>query len=305
MRLLLAFTCAIVATAVSAREPPFRDGFDATFMASCEKAILERAVHDYAALAGMPVEKLPSGLRDKIRAIAQPVLASCSCLRDKTKTSFESESATEAEATIEIPLRSPECSPRTETSSSVNEKFQRLLQTTPALAESLRQSRSSFSINASAAGRLSLFASEQPPPQGFPRLVFLAPGTGSACPTRNLCVDKSPLESTSASQVLVQYAKVLGSAGTAALKSLMEKFGEDAKIITSGHNFTNFLPGQSSGQFSYPITQIDNQQIEQSRVKRLWLVIFNSPAPADSRSFEFIPALTTVVELEFSNGQQN
>ena len=305
MRLLVTFTFMLAVASAGAGEDAFRDRFDAAFMATCEKTVLERAARDFAGLAGMPVEKLASGVREKIHTIAKPLLATCSCARDKTRTSIDRQSQTEAEVTIEGLSRSPECMPGAETASSVTSQFHRLLLATPALAESLRQHRSAFSIDAAATGHPSLFASEHPPPRGLPRLVFLAPGTGSACPPRNICVDKLPLEVSTASELLTKNPKTLGKEGVASLKGLIERFGEEAKIITSGHNFTNFLPDKPSGRYSCPVAQIDNQPIDQSRIKRLWLIVFSSPTPADPRALEFLPALTTVVEVEFSSAKQN
>jgi hypothetical protein len=291
----------------SAQDQAFRDGFGASFVASCQKSMHERAVRDFAALAGVQPDKVGSETRTKIQSIAEPVFASCACIRDKVKTTAEGKSSTEIQVSIDMSalLQSPECKPSAEVSASIGQELQRLLQSAPPVSESLKSKRAAFTINASSIGRLSVFASYQPPPKTLPRLVFLAPGTGSACAARDLCIDKDALEMNNAAVVLSKYARVLGQGGSATLSRLIGQFGEDAKIITSSNNFTNFLPTQAAGQFSYAVASMDGQPVERTDAKRVWLVIFSSQIPTDPRALEFTPALTSVLEIVFVDGPQN
>ena len=308
LRLAIVIVACTLSPVGFAQDPAFRENFDRSFLASCEKSSEDRIARDYAALAGVPVGKLADNTRSRIHSIAAPVTAiSCLCLRDKVKTTFEDKSQTEAQVSVDMSAlsQSTECKPSAEATASVGQQLQRLLLSAPPVFESLKSKRSPFTVSGSTRGRLSVFASSQPPPANLPRLVFLAPGTGSACPPRDLCTEKDALEVNKAPIVLTKFARVLGQEGGAALKRVIGQFGEDAQIITSSHNFTNFQPSPTPGQFSYAIANIDGQPVERSKISRLWLVIFNSPSFANPRALEFTPAFTSVLEIELSDAGQN
>jgi hypothetical protein len=50
----------------------------------------------------------------------------------------------------------------------------------------------------------------------------------------------------------------------------------------------------------YPVAFIDGVPIEITKAKRIWLVIFHD-MEADPRGFDFVPAVTEVMEIEFED----
>jgi hypothetical protein len=164
----------------------------------------------------------------------------------------------------------------------------------------MKVKRAPFSIElSSVAGRPSVFADQMRAPAYLPRLVFLAPAPGSVCPPRSICIEQAPLKTMLAADVLISQGRSLSTAGAENLKKVIEKNGKDARVITSGLNFTNFEQSKTAGRYVYPITYIDGIPVEQFKGKYLRLVIFYSAAQANPQAIDFVPALVAVTEIEF------
>lgn len=193
-----------------------------------------------------------------------------------------------------------ECAAQPETLSAVQRNFIRLVEVSPPITSVFKTRRIPFFVDITLnKGRPSLFATYTQPPESLTKFVFLAPGTGSACAPQNLCVDKSPLEVKKANALLASHGNFLGKEGSQSLQNVIDQFGEDSRVITSGNNFTNFVSGSTNGGVSYPIQFIDGMPIEKTTEKKVWLIFFSSQVPADPRVTNFSPAVTSVVAVEF------
>lgn len=109
-------------------------------------------------------------------------------------------------------------------------------------------------------------------------MVLLAPGTGSACPPDYACIDDAPLTLTPAETLLREERRFLGEHGAQNLKQMMDTLGSDMPVVTSGRNYTNFVPSSSAGNtFVYRIRYLDGVPIEKTQIKQFWLPY--SPTP--------------------------
>ena len=187
-----------------------------------------------------------------------------------------------------------ECRPRAETALKVRLGLMGMLQTTPAPIVTMKTKRTTFFIDVAAQMRPSIYASLDRPPATLARLVFLVSGTGSACYSRAICLDKTSLEISRGSDFRVKHSWASQTLGP------VTQLGQDAQIITSPHNYTNFEPSQTAGQAVYPVAFIDGVPIEMTKAKRIWLVIFHD-MESDSREFDFMPAMASVIEVEFED----
>ena len=140
--------------------------------------------------------------------------------------------------------------------------------------------------------------------------MFLRPGTGNACYEREICVDPVSLKISNASDLLAARSGSLGEEARANLRRVIDQFGDRAQVVISGRNYANFVPSQTptvvplqaSNEFVYPVATIDRQPVEKTNVKRFWVVVFLS-LRAYSALNDFVPALTTVYELQFIDTQ--
>lgn len=298
-RLMLACLITGGCTSTTADNRAMQDAVDrlfpSSFEVSCRKAILEQAMRDYAGAAGVEVEPLPDAMQERIRTNAEPLFATCACMRGRFNPQVQHASNTETKVTLEV--WSPaleECRPSAETALKVRLGLMGMLQATPAPTTTMRTKRTPFSINVTAQMRPSLWGSYDRPPAGLARLVFLARGTGSACSSRMLCLDKASLEISKVSDFRAKHSWTSQSLGP------VTRLGQDAQIITSPHNYTNFESSQTAGQAAYPVAFIDRVPIEMTKAKRIWLVIFHD-MEADPKGIDFVPAVTEVMEIEFED----
>lgn len=277
-----------------------------SFISGCMKGFAGRAINDYGRMIGVTPDNISAEIKAKLAKSVEPLENSCACMARKISTKVESDTTTTAGRKIELKVdlsgfeNSADCAPDPATSATVQRNFIRLVEASPPATSLLKTKRSQFSVEVSmTTARPSLFAAYTSPPENLTRLVFLAPGTGSACATQNLCVEKSPLEITTASKLLISHGRVLGKEGAQILNKVIDEFGEDTRIITSSSNFANFVPAQQKGGLVYPVQFIDGVPVEKTIEKKVWLVLFASQIPAYPRAMNFSPAIASVLEVEF------
>ena len=257
--------------------------------------MLEQAMREYSAASGIGIEQISPEIQKHVKTNAEPLFATCACMRGRFNPQVEHASGTEAKVTLEI--WSPaleECRPSAETALKVRLGLMGMLQTMPAPTTTMRTKRTPFSIDVAAQMRPSLWASYDRPPAALARLVFLVSGTGSACSSRMICLDKASLDISRVSDFRARHSWASQALGP------VTRLGQDAQIITSPHNYTNFEPSQTAGQVVYPVAFIDGVPIEMTKAKRIWLVIFHD-MEADPRGFDFVPAVASVIEVEFED----
>ncbi|MFZ3017415.1 MAG: hypothetical protein WA056_03015 [Gallionella sp.] len=298
---LISLLC-LPGAAAAGSEANIPESFRLSMESGCMEKVLKNAITDYGKMTGTNPEDISTELHAKLESVVQPLYASCACLA--RKVSAKVESASEKKMGISLDLsglsKAAECATEPVTSSAVQRNFMRLIEAAPPATSPLKTKRIPFSVDITLnKGRPSLFAAYTRPPETLTKLVFLAPGTGMACGPRNVCIDKSPLEINKANELLASHSRILGKEGSQNLQKVMVQFGEDARVITSGNNFTNFVAGSTQGGFSYTIQSIDGVPIEKTTAKKLWLVFFASQVPADPRAIDFSPAVASVVEVEF------
>ena len=280
-------------------QEPFRSSVET----GCAKELIKRAIADYSKMTGIGSDNVSAGVQAKLEEVVRPLYASCNCLARKASMKVESKSERKMEIAVDLSGFSDaaECAAEPATSSAVQRNFMRLIEASPPAASSLKTKRTPFTVDLTLSkGRPSVFASYTRPPESLTRLVFLAPGTGIACTRRNICIDKAPLEIEKAKELLGSHGRVLGKEGSRNLQKVIEQFGEDSRIVTSGSNFTNFVTTQQKGGVSYVIQSIDGIPIERTTEMKVWLVIFASQVPVDPRALDFAPAIASVVEVEFA-----
>jgi len=283
-----------------AQDQAFRENLERSFDASCQASILRGQLEIYTKFIGITPKQISADLREKIQENTVPMFATCTCMRTKLAPEIIQKSSNETQVTVDISALSNEsgCKPSAELVARVGQGLMRLFHAAPASWKILQIKRAAFSIDVPAKGRPSLFASYDQPPAALSRLVFLAPGTGSACNPREICVDKTTLEISSASESLAKHARFLGPEGSANLKRVIGQFGDQAQVVTSSHNFSNFALSRTPDHLSYSVDLIDGLPVEKTKTKRIWLVMFNS-LKSDPRAVEFIPALASIVEVTF------
>lgn len=272
--------------------------FPSSFETSCRKTVLEQMLREHSSAAGAGVEQLPVALQERIKINAEPILEACACMRGRFNPQVESASNTETKVTLDIasPMLA-ECTPSGETVSKVRQGLMRMLHTMPAPVTTMKTKRAAFSIQAPAQLQASLYASYHRPPPVLTRLVHLVQGTGSACDSRMLCLDKAALEISTAASFRAKYRWASRS-----LDPVIAQFGEDAQIITSAHNYTNFEGAHMAGQAVYPVAFIDSLPVERTEAKQIWLVVFHDLEDHSNQS-DVIPALATVIEVEFDDAR--
>lgn len=276
------------------------ESFGRSFEASCIQSIVKRAVGDYSKMTGIASESIPADVRTQLEEVTRPLHTACNCLARKASAKLQSESDKKIEIAIDLSGLSTatDCAPDSATSSTVQRSLMRLVEASPAPVSSLKTKRTPFTVELTLnKSRPSIFAAYTRPPKSLTKLVFLAPGTGTACAPQNVCVDKSPLEIVRATELSVSHGRILGNEGSENLQKVIEQFGGDARVITSGSNFSNFATTPKGA--SYAIRSIDGVPIEKTKAKKVWLVIFASQVPTDPRVIEFPPAIVSVFEVEF------
>lgn len=288
--------------AVADSETGIQDSFRLSMESGCMKGLLKNAIADYGKMTGTSPESIPTALHAKLESVVQPLYTTCTCLAKKASAKVDSESEKKMEITLDLSglSKAAECAAEPAIASAVQRNFMRLIEASPPATSTLKTKRVPFSVDITLnKGRPSLFAAHTRPPETLTKLVFLAPGTGMACEPRNLCTDKSPLEIKKANELLASHGRFLGKEGSQNLQKVMDQFGEDSRVITSGNNFTNFVSGSTQGGVSYTIQSINGVPIEKTTEKKVWLVFFASQVPADPRATDFSPAVASVVEVEF------
>jgi hypothetical protein len=299
-RVLLACLLTGVSTIALADEEGLSERFSASFEASCQKSVLEEAIREYSKASGVEINSISAEVRARVEKNTEPLLASCECVRGKLRPKVTQESQTHVGIKLDMSdfMNAPECRATFETVLKVRLGLMRMLKEIPAPTQILKTKRAAFSFEVATKMRPSLYASYQRPPAGLGRLVFLFSGTGSACALREICIDKTLMEISRASDFQAKH-----SWARTPLRRVIDQFGEDAQVITSGHNYTNFEDFRTADQFIYPIALIDGQPIEMTKVKRLWFVMFNDMEEVPSRGDSFFPAVATVFEVEFEDGK--
>jgi|CXWL01.1.fsa_nt_gi hypothetical protein len=299
-RVLLACLLIGISTIALADEEGLSERFSDSFESSCQKSLLEEAIREYSKASGVEINSISAEVRARVEKNAEPLLASCTCVRGKLRPKVTQES--QARVGIELDMsgfmNAPECRPSFETVLKVRLGLMHMLKEISAPIQIMKTKRTAFSLEVATKMRPSLYASYQRPPAGLGRLVFLFQGTGLACRLRELCIDKGSIEISPVADFQAKH-----SWARAPLRRVIAQFGEDAQVITSGHNYTNFEHFRTADQFIYPIALIDGQPIELTRVRRLWLVIFNDLEEVDPRGNDFSPALASVFEVEFEDSE--
>lgn len=299
-RVLLACLLTGVSTIAIADEAGLSERFSASFEASCQKSVLEEAIREYSTASGVGIERISAEVRERVEKNAAPMLASCACVRGKLRPKVTQESQTHVGIELDMSdfMNAPECRPSFETVLKVRLGLMRMLKEIAAPTQIMKTKRTAFSLEVATKMRPSLYASYQRPPGGLARLVFLFPATGLACRLRELCIDKASMEISPASDFQAKHAWARSP-----LRRVVAQFGEDAQVITSGHNYTNFEHFRTADQFVYPIALINGEPIERVKAKRIWLVMFNDMEEVDPRGNDFFPAVATVFQVEFEDGE--
>jgi len=289
----------LMGTAV-ANSNDVQESFGRSFEANCFQSIVKRAVGDYSKMTGILQENISADVRARLEEVTRPLHTTCNCLTRKASAKVQSVSDKKMEIAVDLSGLSSatDCAPDAVTSKTVQLGLMRLVEASPAPVSPLKVKRAPFTVELTVNKlRPSIFASYRRPPESLTKLVFLAPGTGTACVPQNVCVDKSPLEIVRANELLTSHGRILGQEGSRNLQKVIEQFGGDVPIITSGSNFSNFATTPEGA--SYAIRSIDGIPIEKTTVKNVWLVIFASQVTADPRAIEFHPAIVSVFEVEF------
>lgn len=277
------------------------DSFGPSIEGGCVQGFVKKAVADYSKMTGIAPENIPANVRAQLEETTRPLHTVCNCLARKISARVQSESDKKIEIAVDLGGLSSaaECAPAPNTLGAVQRSFMRLVGASPPPVSSLKTERAPFTVELTlnnSHSRPSVFAAYTRPPESLTRLVFLAPGTGIACKSQNICVDQSPLEIVEASELLASQGRFLGKEGSQNLQRLIEQFG-DARVITSGSNFANFAINPQGA--TYAVRYIDGIPIEKTTVGRVWLVVFASKMPTDPRAPDFSPAIASVYEVEF------
>ncbi len=299
-RVLLACLLIGISTIALADEEGLSERFSDSFESSCQKSLLEEAIREYSKASGVEINSNAAEVRARVEKNAEPLLASCTCVRGKLRPKVIQES--QARVGIELDMsgfmNAPECRPSFETVLKVRLGLMHMLKEISAPIQIMKTKRTAFSLEVATKMRPSLYASYQRPPAGLARLVFLFPGAGLACGLRELCIDKASMEISLASGFQAKYAWARSP-----LRRVVAQFGEDAQVITSGHNYTNFDHFRTADQFVYRIALINGEPIERVKAKRIWLVMFNDMEEVDPRGNDFSPAVATVFQVEFEDSE--
>lgn len=289
--------------AAIADDKDMHESFRASVETGCTKELLKRAIADYSKMTGIDSENVPAGVQAKLEEVVRPLYATCNCVARKASMKVESISESKKEIAVDFSGFSDaaECAAELAMSSAVQRNFMRLIEASPPAVSSLKIKRTPFTVELMLNNaRPSVFATYTRPPESLTKLVFLAPFTGTACTPRDVCIDKAPLEIAKAIELLGSHGRILGKEGSRNLQKVIEQFGEDTQIVTSGSNFTNFVSTQQKGGVSYAIQSIDGVPIEKTTETKVWLVIFASQVPTEPRAIDFSPAIVSVVEVEFT-----
>lgn len=279
--------------------------FKESFITGCKTSMLKQAVIDYAAFGGKKAEDIPPETEAKIKDIIEPVSGMCDCVAEKTSLKVERKDEKNLQFSIDTSaLTAPrECLPEPIVAMQVQRNLWKLHATAPPPQKSLQTKRVPFVVDIPVTnGRPSLFASTSPPPATAQQVVLLAPGTGSACPPDNACIDDAPLTLTPAETLLREERRFLGEQGVQNLKQMMDTLGSDMPVVTSGRNYTNFVPSSSAeNTFEYRIRYLDGVPIEKTQIKQLWLMVFVDAVPSDPRASAFSPARVAVMKVDFQD----
>jgi hypothetical protein len=277
-----------------------QDSFSRSFEAGCVQSLANKAVSEYSKMTGIAPESIPGDVRAGLEEATRPLHTTCKCLARKASVKAQSESEKKMEIAVDLSGLSTatECAPEPTTSSAVHRGFMRLVEASPPPVNSIKTKRIPFTIELTLnKARPSVFAAYSRPPDDLTRLVFLAPGTGTACKPQDVCVDESPLQIVKAKELLATRGRFLGMEGSRSLHRVIEEFGGNTRVITSGSNFSNFATTINGA--TYAIRSIDGVPIEKTTANKVWFVIFASQVPADPRAIDFSAAIASVFEVEF------
>jgi hypothetical protein len=272
-----------------------------SFEAGCVQSIVKKSVADYSKVTGIATESIPADVRVELEVAVRPLHAACECLARKATAKVQPESENSMEIALDLSglSNSAECAPAQTALIAVQRSFMQLVGESPPPVRYLKTKRIPFAVEVALnKARPSVFAAYTPPP-GLTQSVFLAPGTGAACEAQDVCVDGSPLEIVKAAELLGSHGRMLGKEGSRNLQRVIDQFGGDARVITSGSNFSNFAATPRGA--TYAVRSIDGISIEKTTAKKVWLVFIASQVPVDPRAIDFAAATVSVVEVEFED----
>lgn len=290
---------ASINTAHGAFESPARE----SFLSECKGHKLHSALALYAYASRIGIDDISGEIRSKIEALAAPGYELCACMA--SNLSVEEAQGKEwniryTDAIAEM-VKTNQCTKERAGAVYVERDIFHLAAKSQPVQKILKNARTPIVLDFAIDGKKSLYASYSPPPDELPRLVLVSPFSGSACSPNDLCVDKAPLGLVSAEEFFHTESSLLGEEGIKNLKRTLKELNVDTPVVTSGRNYTNFVPVKSKGIYEYRIESIDGVPIEKTRIKEIWIVVFTSGTPKDSRAINFLPALVSVVKIEFQD----
>lgn len=287
-------------------EEGLRSEFNQSFIKSCQESITKSAINNFIMLTGISnKEQISPLVRTKIEEISKPLYASCNCMVKKNTVTVASRTDQHIEINLNLLSQDhyKECAPTETAQIEIKNKFNRLLVLQPPVPATIRTKREPFSLKLPVHnGFLALFASLERPVLEFGRLVFLSPGTGRACSHQNLCVDNSGLKVISAADFPEKWLQIIGPEGKKNFQEIIKEVGAEASFITSGHTVINFTLREKPGILEYRIERIGGVPVKSTKVNKLWLVVFDCKPKANPRAVTFIPAIASVIEIEFIDG---
>lgn len=301
-KLLYLLPLLYVTGSAAAEGNDMQDSFSHSFEASCVDSLVKKAIGDYSQMTRIAMESIPLNVRNSLEEITRPLHVTCKCVARKASVKVESKTQEKMEIAVDLKdlAIAKECAPERTTLMAVQRGFMKLIELSPPPVSFRKTKRVPFTVELTLnKARPSVFAAYTQPPDDLTKLVFLAPGTGAACESQNICVDKSPLEIVKANELLISHGRTLGEEGSRNLQRIIEEFGGDARVITSGSNFSNFSPTHVG--VTYSIRSIDGVPVEKTTAKKIWLVFFASQVPVDSGAIDFSAAIVSVVEVEFAD----
>ncbi|MDH5179461.1 MAG: hypothetical protein OEY07_07325 [Gammaproteobacteria bacterium] len=167
----------------------------------------------------------------------------------------------------------------------------------------MKVARETFTLNLPVKNNriFSLYATTQNPAGMLPKLVILAPATGMACHTYEVCMDQTGPVLTPAQNYFAKRGSYPGPQSERYFFNMLHTYGADSLIMSSGRNYTNFGYDTANGNASFGIAKIDGVPVGQTTMPRLWLVVFEQSKPVYPRALDFPPAFVSVIEVEFAH----
>lgn len=265
----------------------------------CKQELRNGLLRAYSAVSSLPVPDIPPPTRERIFKSLNPYDEDiCRCLENSTSVGDigESEKFDMAKA-VSGASSNNECFSR---SSFVSQAPKALALLIPATHKRIRTKRAPFSVELDAGkNEPSLYAGYQAPPGRVARVVFLAPGTGTACAANELCIGDEQFQVVYPDELSDRARKMFGRELLNNLQAITGLYGHNTQLTTSGRNYTNFRPSVTPGKWVYFVKDIDGVPVENTQFGKLWLITFIEKPRADPRALEFNPALATVIEVEF------